>query len=377
MSTFFELYGGLSLEIRGEGESADKLRKTFAHFEADGPDGDPDVVCELSRTRPDPETVLGAPDEHYGREGNRFVIANPEGYGFMSIDEDWEHIRISPDIFHYSVAYLIEFEVRKRLASEGRSLIHASGFQLDGTTYLFPAWRYTGKTSTGLTFLRAGANYLSDDRLWVGTDGTALGYPVPINMMASNIESYPGVSGTTDAERRRMNVTEYLYDNLDKNRSIVDKVLFLVTRHYIDPDLGRQLVSIDDLIPGSRYVDRADVDNVVVLRTWLDSPGNRVRVEEIPGQSALSDLVGMNHYEWDRELMEYFRAYDMLFSDGEKADELDALIDAEEQNLSELVENVATYRALVPREKDWQSTGIADDVLRTFRGLKRPTEPRQ
>jgi hypothetical protein len=381
MSTLFDLYGGVSLEIREEGGSADKLRKTFDHFvstDADR-DPDPDIVCELSNTRPDPETVLGDPDSHYGRDGDRFVIQKPEGYGFISVDSDWEHYLIAPDIFHYIVAYLIEFEVRKRLVSEGRTLIHASGFQLDGTTYLFPAWRYTGKTSTGLAFLQSGANYLSDDRLWVGTDGTALGYPVPVNMMPSNIETYPGASGATQAERRRMKIADFLYENVDADRSFVDKVAFLLTRHYLDPDLGRELVSLDTLMPDSRYVERAEIDNVVVLRTWLDSPDNSVAVEEISGRDAVTDLMGMNYYEWDRDLREYYTAYDMLFpgKDESRAEELDSLIDAEERNLAELLDGVATYRGLVPREQDWKSTGIAEDVLETFTGLHRPAELQQ
>jgi hypothetical protein len=286
---------------------------------------------------------------------------------------------IAPDIFHYIVAYLIEFEVRKRLVSEGRTLIHASGFQLDGTTYLFPAWRYTGKTSTGLAFLQSGANYLSDDRLWVGTDGTALGYPVPVNMMPSNIETYPGASGATQAERRRMKIADFLYENVDADRSFVDKVAFLLTRHYLDPDLGRELVSLDTLMPDSRYVERAEIDNVVVLRTWLDSPDNGVAVEEISGRDAVTDLMGMNYYEWDRDLREYYTAYDMLFPgrDESRAEELDSLIDAEERNLAELLDGVATYRGLVPREQDWKSTGIAEDVLETFTGLHRPAELQQ
>jgi hypothetical protein len=381
MSTLFDLYGGISLEIRGKGGSADKLRKTFDHFvstDADG-DPDPDIVCELSDARPVPETVLGDPDSHYGRDGDRFVIQKPEGYGFVSVDSDWEHYLIAPDIFHYIVAYLIEFEVRKRLASEGRTLIHASGFQLDGTTYLFPAWRYTGKTSTGLALLQSGANYLSDDRLWVGTDGTALGYPVPVNMMPSNIETYPGASGATQAERRRMKIADFLYENVDADRSFVDKVAFLLTRHYLDPDLGRELVSLDTLMPDSRYIEQAEIDNVIMLRTWLDSPDNSVAVEEIPGRDAVTDLMGMNYYEWDRDLREYYTAYDMLFpeSDGSRAEELGSLIDAEERNLTELLDGVATYRGLVPREQDWKSTGIAEDVLETFTGLSTPAELQQ
>jgi hypothetical protein len=93
----------------------------------------------------------------------------------------------------------------------------------------------------------------------------------------------------------------------------------------------------------------------------------------------VTDLMGMNYYEWDRDLREYYTAYDMLFpgKDESRAEELDSLIDAEERNLAELLDGVATYRGLVPREQDWKSTGIAEDVLETFTGLHRPAELQQ
>lgn len=369
MSDRFDLFGRYVVEVRGDGESVNRLRKTFDHFATRDTGQDADIVCELTRERPDPEVVFGEPDEYYGREGDRFVIKKPDGYGFMSIDSEWNHVALSPDIDHYLVAYLIEFEVRKRLASEGYALVHASSAQIDDTALVFPAWRSTGKTNTLLTLLEAGADYLSDDRLWIGTDGTALGYPVPLNMMPSNIETFPGLSAMTPREKQLSRVSDELYDRIDQDRSFVDKAAYFATKFYIDPDLGRQLVSLDELMPNSKFVAQTDLDNVVMLRTQRKSPNNRVKVDEITADEALADHRAINNFEWNAELREYYTAYDAMFSDGTKSEELDAVIDAEEQNLSEIFADLPTYRAHIPREQDWTSTGIASDLVEKFRAL--------
>lgn len=375
----YDLYGELTVEIRGEGTSADKLRGSFNHFASNDISGSSDLVCEITRTEPDPERVLGAPDQYYGREGDRFIIKKPGNYGFMSIDSQWEHIQMSPNIDHYLVAYIVEFELRKRLASDGYTLIHASGVEMDGKALLFPSWRYTGKTNTMITFLQAGADYLSDDRLWVGADGTVQGYPVPVNMMPSNIESYPGLSSMTRSEKLRLQACEELYDRLDAKRSPLDKAAYFATKFYLDPDLGRELVPINKLMPGSEFVEQAKIGSVISLRTTLESPQNRVGVEEISGQDAVADIMAISHYEWDGRLKEYFRAYDALFSEHQnrKSDEIDALIAKEERNLSELLDTVPMYRGLIPRNKDWENTGIADDIVRKFSGLGSPMEVQQ
>lgn len=373
MATTINLFDAYVVELRGNGKSVNKLRKTFDRFVAEDVDRDPDLVCEFTETAPDPEMVFGAPDEYYGREGDRFVIKKPDGFGFMSIRYDWEHIHVSAEIDHYLVAYLIEYEVRKRLASEGYAMIHASGVRLDDTVLLFPSWRYTGKTNTLMTLLESGADYLSDDRLWVGADGTVLGYPVPINMMPSNIESYPGIAGRDRKEKLRADLTEEVYDRIDRDRSVLDKMVYFATKIYLEPDQDRRLVSIEQLVPGADFVERSTVDNVVALRTALDTPNNRVEVNEVSEREVLADARTINDYEWNGRLKEYFAAYDALFPGDERADELDSLIAREEENFLNLLGDIGTYRAMIPRERDWQSTGIADDLVSKFRRLETPT----
>lgn len=369
MRTYHDIFDTFVLELRGEGGSISKLRGTFDEFQVSEPSGTVDLVCKLSKRDPDPEEVFGAPDDHYGREGDWFVVQNPEGYGHLSINKDWEHILVAPDIDHYFVAYVVEFLLRKRLSEEGYGLVHASGVKMGDSVLLFQAWRYTGKTNTLMTLLRNGADYLSDDRLWVNQDGTVLGYPVPINMMPSNIESYPGLSAMSREEKFRSWAADEIYDRLNQRKSIVHKGLSFATKQFIEPNLGRQLVDLDQLIPGTEFVPEAEVTDIVTLRTTLKSDG--VSTEEVSGEEVLADVRSVNDYEWDGRLREYCLAYDALFSGGSKTEELDAVIERELENLDAVFDDVATYRAFIPRERDWQSTGIDDQIHTEMRRLTR------
>lgn len=356
-------YDEYFVEIRGERGVAEKLKKTYQHFAVSDSNREPDLVCEVTTEEPELDTVLGGPDDHYGRAGDRFVIRKWED--FMSIDSDWSHIYTNPDNIHHHIAYIIEFEVRKRMAEEKRAIIHASGVQIDGKTLLFPAWRYTGKTNTMITLLRAGGDYLSDDRVWVDTDGTVQGYPLPVNMMPSNIESFPHLATMTSEQRARTRISEFIYDTIEMDRSLVDKVLYFLTEFYIENDFDRELLTIDELVPGSRYVESADIDGVILLRTTFEHD-RRVEIEELPAEEAATDLSTISYYEWNERLMESFRAFDSLFSSSNRTEELDSLMDAEDRIFLDVLETVPTYRAHIPREKDWTETGIEDEIRRKF-----------
>lgn len=359
--TRFDFYDRFDVEVRGQGNVAQKLRATFEHFAVPGDGTEPDLVIDVATESPDPDAVLGGSNEYYGVEGDRFVIHEGEDY-FMVVDPDWSHIRVSPLNIHHHVAYLIEFEVRKRLVEEGKVLIHASGVETDGETLLFPAWRHAGKTNTMLTLLDDGADYLSDDRVWADPKGTVEGYPLPINVMSWNDDMFGFDPDLTRFQSLRKDASEFILEQVDMKRSIVDKMVYFFTNQIVALDDWYRLLAVEDLVPTAEYVPESTIDGMIFLRTSLDAPDNEVVVEEITAQDALSDLRTISYYEWNRRLTDYFGAYDMLFPPADRPGELEDLLDAEERIFGELVENVDVYRAHVPRERDWIETGIAEQI---------------
>lgn len=365
----YDFYGEFTLGLTGASEVVQKLRDTYEYFEADV-SGPPDLVCTAATEPPTPDLVLGGDDDYYGRAGDEFVIQRSWGEQ-MVISKDWDRIAVSAEAVHHHVAYIIEFEVRKRLASKGRALIHASGVHIDGSTFAFPAWRHAGKTSTMLSLLRSGGDYLADDRLWVESDGRVRGYPLPVNVMPSNTDMFEDVATTNGVEKVRTEVSDFIFAQVDVDRSLLDKVVYFLTKYYLDVEFDTVLVPVEALASDSQFVSGPDrLDALVLLRTTLEPAGDGIEVNPVTPEAALTDVVNVNFYEWNKLLMEYFTAYDMLFTGGNRTAQLQGLIDEEVHVVSRLLDRTPTYRALIPRSRDWTETGIEEEVVECVSKLR-------
>lgn len=368
--SYYNFFDEYLLEVRGEGgRSVDQHRRMYDHFTEPAPDREPDLVVELTTTPPEPETVLGTPTSYYGRDGDRFVVR--KGTNFMSVDTEWSHMLVSPNWEPFNVVYPLEFEVRKRLVADGYALVHASGVRLDGSTFVFPAWRSAGKTNTLLSLLDAGGDYLADDRLWLRADGAVRGYPLGVNMQPHNLESFGDVATDGDDETLQSRLAGLVERRADPTRSVVDQGVLFLTKQFLR-DRTRTFTSLGDVLPGATFVEHADADNVVVLRAAPTE--ETVSVVSITPEDALTETVTINHYEWNKLLREYFGAFDTLFLGHNKTAELESVLAAEQQVFTDLFDTIPTYRALVPRTRDWVETGIAADLVASLEELNRPLE---
>ncbi len=365
--TQFDFYGTYRVELQGTGELAEKLKQTYHHFITTDQSDDPDLIIDLRADIPDPEIVLGDPDRYYGRNGTHFIIKQWGNH--LAIDETWKQIRATDGTSQFPVSYLLEFEVRKHLATQGRMLLHASGANINGRTFVFPAWRHAGKTNTMLSFLRAGGDYLSDDRVWVDAGGQVWGYPLPINMRAPNIQSFAEQSGLTRPQQLRRTLSEAVFDNVTRERSFIDKVIYFLTEFYLDVDLNAELVSIDSLMPHSSYVGKDQIDDIVILRTAPLAQDDVVAIESISDKQAISTLETIGYYEWNNQLDEYFRAFEALFGSSHKREELEGLVADENTILSSLLDSIDVFVAGVPRNEEWAKSGLSDEIVDTFTAI--------
>ncbi len=366
-SRYFDFFGELLLEVRGEGgRSTAQFREMYHQFQTGVPGGEPDMVVERTTTSPDPDIVLGDPNDHYGWTGDRFVVRR--GSEFMLVEPGWEHIYVSPDWEPFYAIYPVEFALRSRMVATGKALVHASGVELDGQTTLFPAWRGAGKTNTLLSLLRAGGNFLADDRLWVGADGDVRGYPLAVNLQPHNLTSFPEIEPQYDGpvDRVRSEVSQYIDEELASGSSFPETVVRFLNARFLKNG-GRSFVSVDSLFSGSEYLERSGVDNVVILRAAPNA--DSVTVEPTSTETALSDIRSVNDYEWNRRLEEYFSAYDALVPDDSVLDRLAHVVEREEQILSDIFQSTDAYIAGIPRETDWGETGTDREVVERVRAL--------
>lgn len=366
----YDFFGELSVTVLGDGgRTSRQYRRMYDQFATDTPADDPDVVIEETAEDVTAEVVLGEPDDHYAWTGEEFVIRN--GSDFMAVEPGWERLRVTHGFEPFYTIYPVEFRIRQERAARGQALIHASGVQLDGQTTLFPAWRSAGKTNTLLSLLRQGADFLSDDRLWVSGDGTATGYPLGVNLQPYNIESFPEIERQydTDVERLRGEVYDFIDARVDRTGSLPETVVAFLNDTYLD-DSGRDFTNVTDLYPRAEKVEQATVDNVVFLHAAPEV--DTVTVEGISAETALSATTAISNFEWDGRLREYFHAYDSLVSDGSMVEALDTVIEQERAAFQDLFDDVATYRAHIPRKRDWGEHSLDTAIAETVASLDSP-----
>ena len=366
--SFYDLFGTFRFEVRGEGgRSTRQLREMFRAFETPASTRPPDVVVERTTEPVECTSVLGGPTDHYGWTGDAFVVR--DGSEYMRVEPGWTRISVTPGWEPFYATYPLEFHLRRRLVDEGRALVHASGVRHDGRTTLFPAWRGAGKTNTLFALLREGAEFLADDRLWVGADGTARGYPLAVNLHRRNARSFPEVAlqdGGLESRLRRL-VDDEAQERFGNDDSVVANALSFLSSRFV-AESGRHLRDVRALFPQVAYVDEAPVDDVALLAT--DPNASDVVVEPVSAGEMLAAVTAIGYYEWDERLGEYFHAYDALVPGGSAVDELRRVVDAEARLLRESFDGVNTYRVTVPRRRDWTENDLGGAVVRAVESLR-------
>lgn len=360
----YEFFGDLSVEVVGNGgRTSDQYSQMYDEFRVPSSDHEPDVVIEETTRDVDPDVVLGNPDDHYGWTGDRFVVRNNDDY--MAVEPGWAHIEVTPGFEPFYSIYPLEFEIRKRMVERDTALMHASGVRFDGETTLFPAWRSAGKTNTLLSLLRKEADFLSDDRLWVGADGSVTGYPLGMTFHPHNVESFPEIElepeHDTLQDRVRYELHEFIDERFDRSGPLPEKGIAYMNETYLGGDNRRDFVKASSLYPTANFVEESTVDHFVFLEA---APNARtVSAEPIPVEEAMAAIAAICNFEWDGRLREYFHAYDSLVGAGEMVDTLEEVIRQERAVFRELFENVSTYRARIPRESHWTDRGLDEDVV--------------
>lgn len=356
-TTYHRFPGSLTVELRGEGgRSIDEVRRMYERYAVDELDGEADVRCTMDERRPNPTKVLGSPSQHFGREDDRFVIRS--GNTFLSTDADWSDIHVSPNWEPFHLVYPIEFAVRERLAETGRALVHGACVEFEGQTLLFPAWRGGGKTNTTFSLLTNGGNFLSDDRVWVNGEGNVWGHPMPTAPHTQQFDSFPALRKKNETLRDRL--SNFIEANVDHTRSFPEKAAVAFKNRFLT-DIERELRDITDVVSGTQWIPEAETDAVILLQA---APRNRhVAVEELSPEDLSDDLRAIHDFEWNALLRKYFTTFDSLFPGQNRTGDLQQVIEAEEAVFADLARSVPTFQADIPRENDWRSTGIIDEVI--------------
>lgn len=360
--TLFDLHG-FRFDLNDENDALSAIADMYKWF-AEG-EGSADASSDLSLTHLENdvshEYVLGGAQRMFGRAEDRFTVRDYASK--LAISPDWSSLSCSPQASTSTLMNLIEGELRRRLAGEGKIMLHASGVRYEGETIVFPAWRYTGKTNTMLSFVSRRADFLGDDAVLVDADGTAYAYPVPIHVLQYNLRGFPTLFDRTRFEQvkdllhlRIANQTEEM-----PQYSFVRGVLDYVNHHFIKETYWGHP---PDLFDGISIPESTAADKVVLLET-TETLTDDCRLEPIDAGPFTRALRSIGEYEYNSTLLRTYGAFDMLFPDRDsRLDALDRLQEQEQAIQSSFAECVDTYRLLVPEEDNW-SRDIQDRIVET------------
>ena len=123
-------------------------------------------------------------------------------------------------------ANLLEYLLYLEFTNLGYSFCHASSFVFNGKAILCPGWRNTGKTNLLLSFLKDGAEFLSDDWILIHKDGGLFSLPKRINLLHYNylpnidlIDSFdPTLASFSETVLKLINRSIYQYSDLNENQ---------------------------------------------------------------------------------------------------------------------------------------------------------------
>jgi len=320
-------------------------------------DGEPDIICEIGGFKKGEKQILGDPESHYAKIGDYFVIHNRNSE--IAVHKSWDRILCSPTANRNPLTKIIEYKARQRLIQEGQIMIHASGIKYNGNTIIFPAWRHTGKTNTLISFLQKGANYLSDDRVWVTEDGTVQGYPLPVQMLPYNYRSFPDLSESSYKELARLKITGELSHIIKRKRSIFDEALYFFNRNYLGSESGEYRF-LEEMIPQAEYTGKDDMDLVVFLQTTSSS---EINISEIQKETALQSLYSTSFYEWNKDIYEYCHSFDHLFNKRSRVDQMEEFMQSEKEIFEKFVESKQLLQIQLPREEYWDKNNVTEQLL--------------
>lgn len=344
----YNIHNQLTIGLEGNGPVATQLKSTLRAFENSDVQN-PDLTISTLSECNSPETtqMLGGPKEYYSTNKGEFIFVK---YGDPIIfDRDFTRILASSTAPPNFIRLLMEWRVRQNLLNEGFSMIHASGVKYNGESIVFPAWRHTGKTNIMLTFLNRGAQFMADDRLFIGSEGTVRGYPTDLHLLSYNYRSFPELAPRSPLSKIRDKISKTVGRITSQNSSIFSKGINLMNDAIISRD---DWFASEELFPESKTVLETDLNKIVLLRTTTSHEPHIVSLE----RSELTDsLCAINNYEWDQHLLETALNLRALSGDPTFENSVRNVIEGQRTVFNSIPDTVEIQMLCVPREEYWRA----------------------
>lgn len=304
------------IKICGNGKAARGLAKQLNGFEVCEDKADLQKVnLEVSVDSVNSgDIVLGSKNKlSFNRKNKTFIVSDRGNsiqlQGREKLSNQSEII-VDKNMSSDFTIFLVESLMRISCICKKVVLGHAAAVSLKNKGVLLLAWQGSGKTTTCLSFVQGGFDYLSDDRTWIKTGGYLLSYPRYVRINKSNIHVF--YKHFNFAKKLRYALYLAIYKSaillrLDKISNTIKKI---IRGGYLLP---QSAIPIQRLYPESVITPSSELHLVMTLEKTnkADFSFKDMSVEEAVGKFIL-----INNYEWNNKLMSYAIAHDYLFPEG-------------------------------------------------------------
>ena len=312
---YFNFHGITTLAVEGNDPIVDYLCFQYREFLQSGSDFKADLSLKIvDKARPDKHA------NYYSEDRFRFYIDNDNFYWslygksvfFKGTDTlaSVKTIYCETGFNRIQLNMILELFLRIRFIKSGIALLHAACFSdKNNNAILVPAAKSTGKTALCLNALKAGFEFLSDDRVWLDRQGRIFAFPRYIVITQSNAKHFRAFQGKKNAYRTRFRNIIISITPGTLLKKIMNKVLRRIAPfhavHY----------KIQEIYPTVKSTMQANLYGTALLVKDKKSDGNLHPIKTDALEGFISQVANL---EWNYTLLNAASIHDMLFMDGPK-----------------------------------------------------------
>jgi hypothetical protein len=304
---------------------------------------DPDITVRFVERLVQGNTIRHLVMGEAGFTDDAFIVQQNGQRASIALDQIGKRCEIVCESGTAGVPFLMHV-VNLTALAKGFMPVHASAFQYNGVGALASGWPKGGKTSTLFAFMSHGAQFMSDDWLYIDREG--LVYPLlqPVKLHDWQLENLPQFRSRIPAKKLRTMRLAKAADSVERKmptalsrRFPPAKAYRLFTRYlnkkqrhvYISP-----LKLFGDCVPMRPAAFQT-------LFMTLSHERSDIVVEEISVDEALNKLVFSLLYEWQEFITVYIQ---FRYAFPEKANPLiDDLQDRQRELLASLLKDKQIY----------------------------------
>lgn len=210
---------------------------------------------------------------------------------------------------------LLHLAINLRMLEKGLVPLHAAAFVYEGTGVIVNGWPNGGKTSTLFSFLTHGARFISDDWLFVDTDGRMVGLMQPIKLsdwQLNQLAAYqPKVSRTRQLTLQGMRMLDTMLQAVPGSLHSDFPPAKVVYKGLSRLNNSQRHINISpEELFGADQV--AATGNFEMLLLTLSGESSDIVIEPLSPELAIERILATLHHEW-MHWEEYYLQYSYAF----------------------------------------------------------------